>query len=102
MTAANAIQIFNSRREDLPSLARGQNFGKCVHAINALRVVGKRIKAEKSAASRSRWVSEGRASRQRAWILKNAGRSRVIEATLIDRRHGKALLPRGVDELPFN
>src|SRR5438034_5597254 len=102
MTAANTLQIFKSYRENLSSLARRQDFCKCIRDINSLRVIGKRIEAEKSAASRSSRVSEGRASRQRAWILKNAGRSGVVEAALIDRRHGKALLPRSVDELSFD
>src|SRR5205807_549069 len=102
MTAANALQIFKSCRETFSALARRQDFGKCIGAIDSLRVIGKRIEAEKSAASRSSRVSEGRTPRQRAWILKNAGRSRVVEAALIDRRHSKTLLPRGVDRLSFN
>src|SRR2546430_6661676 len=102
VTAANAGLIFEPGGKDFRSRARQQSLGERVRAVDALRVIRKWIKTEKSAASRSRRVSEGRAARHRAWILKNSRRARVIETALIDRRHGKTLLSCRVDELAFS
>src|SRR5436309_1935057 len=102
MAAVDPLDIFEPGGKDFSLGAGGQDLSKCISAVDSVRIICKRIETEDGVASARGGKSDHCTGTDRAWVLKDAGRPAVIEASLIDGRDGKALFLGRVDDLAFS
>ena len=102
MAALDTLDIFEPGGKNFSLCAGGQDLSKGISAVDSVRIVCKRVKTEDGVTSSRSGESDHRAGTDRAWILKDAGRATVVEASLIDGGDGKAFFLGRVDDLAFS